>query len=63
MLWLYRQQTGFSTFQRADLQRYALFRRVLSDFRTYFDLNNFGLKELDKALWMLGKAHEPSKGG
>jgi len=35
---------------------------VLSDFRTYFDLDDFILNELDKALWMPGKVHEPRYG-
>ncbi len=62
-LWLYRQQTGFSKLQRANLRHYALFREAVNDFRTYFNLTGVGVKELDKALWMLGKAHEPNAGG
>ena len=49
------KQDNFSKFKTADLKDYIEFNRVLNDFRNYYNLNDFTLKELDMYLWSAGK--------
>ena len=44
-----------------DLKDYVEFNRVLKDFRNYYNLNDFTLKELDMYLWSAGKEFFPKK--
>ena len=32
-----------------------MFKNILLEFRKYYKLNKYNLKELDKYLWLLGK--------
>jgi hypothetical protein len=53
----YRKRDSFAKFGRDDLKNYARFRSVLEQFRSYYHLDCYNLKELDKYLWQLGKKH------
>ena len=62
LLWQYQQRDSFSHFRRYELfQSYSLYKRVMEDFRNYYNLSSLSLKEVDKFLWLCGKgfnAHE-----
>jgi hypothetical protein len=55
-LWSYQQEDKFAdpTFHRQDLSRYATFYRVMSAFRSFYGLDRFSFKEIDKFLWLQG---------
>ncbi|OOF36386.1 hypothetical protein [Rodentibacter heidelbergensis] len=55
VLWEFNKEHSFSKFKRTDLKNYIEFKRVLVDFKNYFKLNEFTIKELDQYLWLLGK--------
>lgn len=53
----YRKRDGFAAFRNDDLKNYARFKSILEQFRRYYHLDCYNLKELDKYLWQLGKKH------
>ena len=57
----FRDVDGFSDFAREDLKRYGRFKDVLFEFRSFYGLERYNLKELDKYLWQLGKDRFPQK--
>ena len=52
---------NFSDFRREDLKDYEIFSRVLIDFKLYYGLLDFSLKQIDQYLWQLGKEFFPNK--
>jgi len=63
MLWAYSKQDKFDKFLRQDLWKYDRFKRVVSNFRSYYDLSTYDLKDIDKFLWLAGKTYFPSSWG
>lgn len=57
VLRFFRSQDHFSAFYNEDLKIYALFKKILNDFREFYGLNQFDLKQIDKYLWQLGKEY------
>lgn len=53
----YRKQEGFATFRNDDLRNYPRFKSILEEFRSFYQLYKYNLKELDKYIWQLGKTH------
>ena len=53
----YRNQDGFAVFRNDDLKNYILFKLILEQFRSFYGLDQYSLKELDKYLWQLGKEY------
>lgn len=51
----------FSNFDHNELKDYATFNRVLNDFKKFYHLDQYSLKEIDKYLWQLGKEYFPNK--
>ena len=61
ILCYFHQQDRFTEFKAEDLKDYAKFKRTLLDFRNYYGLEKFNLKEIDKYIWQLGKTYFPKK--
>lgn len=53
----YRDQEGFSSFKNNELKNYPNFKRVIADFRRYFGLEKYTVKQLDQYLWQFGKEY------
>lgn len=53
----FRKQDKFSTFSKDDLRNYPEFKRILLDFRRFYQLENYSLRDFDRYLWLLGKAY------
>ena len=51
----------FSKFRTSDLKNYILFKSVLQDFRKYYHLDKYSLKQIDQYIWQLGKEFFPNK--
>ena len=51
----------FSSFKIKDLKDYRKFKGILLDFQRYYKLERFNLKEIDRYLWLLGKAYFSKK--
>ena len=51
----------FSKFKTSDLKNYIFFKSVLQDFREYYHLDKYSLKQIDQYIWQLGKEFFPNK--
>lgn len=52
---------GFYEFNETDLKKYSEFKNALIHFRSFYKLDKYNLKELDKYLWQFGKKYFPKK--
>ena len=51
----------YSDFRRQELRDYNIFNKVLLDFRKYYKLEKYNVKDIDRYLWQLGKDFFPNK--
>lgn len=63
LLRYFRDVDAFFAFKNADLKDYSSFKNILIQFRYFYGLNQFNLKEIDKYLWQLGKEKFPKNYG
>lgn len=56
----FRDLDGFAEFSNTDLKNYICFKGALVDFRRFYHLEQFDLKEIDKYIWQLGKTYFPN---
>lgn len=61
VLCYFRDQDGFASFRTTDLKDYARFKEVLLAFRSFYSLEEYDLKQIDKYIWQLGKVFFPRK--
>lgn len=61
LLKYFRNVDSFSSFKYEDVKEYKRFRAILEEFRIFYNLQQFNLKEIDKYLWQLGKEKFPKK--
>ena len=55
----YQKVDRFSNFNDGDFKNYSKFKNILLEFRKFYGLEQFDLKELDKFLWQFGKHYFP----
>ena len=63
VLCYYRDRDGFANFKRETLKDYVCFKGALVDFRAFYGLNKYDLKQIDKYIWQLGKEYFPKNYG
>jgi len=59
----FRNRDRFSDFQNGDLRDYIKFKSILIDFRAFYGLDRFNLKQIDQYVWLLGKEYFPKNYG
>lgn len=59
----FRNRDSFSDFQDGDLKDYIKFKGILIDFRAFYGLNQYSLKQIDQYVWQLGKDYFPKNYG
>jgi len=59
MLCHFRDKDKFKLFSNEDLKEYSKFIEILNEFKIYYKLQEFNLKEIDKYLWQAGKKYFP----
>lgn len=59
LLHYFRDEDGFFRFSNDDLKSYINFKNILFEFRKYYKLEKYNLKDIDKYLWQLGKQKFP----
>lgn len=57
----FRDKDSFAIFTANDLKNYKRFKEVLIQFRNFYSLSEYSLKQLDQYLWQLGKNYFPKK--
>lgn len=63
ILWYFRNRDGFAVFKKSDLKDYPKFKRILLQFRSFYGLEQYNLKQIDKYIWQLGKEYFPKEYG
>jgi hypothetical protein len=53
-LWAYRQQDGFAKFKHKELLDYPRLAEIIKEFRAFYGLRRYSLKNIDKFLWGVG---------
>lgn len=61
MLMYFRKDDNFSNFSNQDLRLYSFYKKILMDFRKFYGLELFNLKQVDQYLWQAGKKYFPKK--
>ena len=59
----FRNRDSFTDFHDGDLKDYVKFKSILIDFRTFYGLDNYNLKQIDQYVWQLGKDYFPKNYG
>lgn len=59
MLMYFQKTDQFAKFKKSDLKNYAKFKSILIEFKKFYDINEYTLKEIDKYIWQLGKEYMP----
>jgi len=59
LLLFFRKKDGFAAFRNADLRDFPLFKQAILQFRAFYMLEEFSLKQIDQYLWQLGKEKFP----
>ena len=57
----FNKKYRFSNFKKSDLKDYSKFKRVLIEFKKFYNIDEYNLKDIDKYLWLIGKEHFPKK--
>lgn len=60
MLIYFRDTYHFFEFSKEDLKNYLRFKKVIIEFKNFFELHQFSIKEIDKYLWQAGKDNFPN---
>jgi len=61
MLRHFRNADEFTNFDNDDLKDYKKFKDILLEFKKFYKLDEYSLKDLDKYLWQAGKKYYPKK--
>jgi len=57
----FRDRDSFYEFKTTELKAYIIFKEILIQFRKFYGLEDYSLKDIDKYLWLLGKEKFPNK--
>lgn len=57
----FRKLDRFADFQNNDLKDFETFKAILIQFRNFYRLDSFNLKQIDQYIWQLGKEYFPKK--
>ena len=55
------KKDNFYSFEKEDLKDYVKFKNILIEFKKYYDIDEFNLRDIDKYLWIAGKEFFPKK--
>lgn len=59
----FRDRDGFAEFKNEELKDYVRFKELLIQFREFYRLQGYDLKQIDKYIWQLGKDYFPKSYG
>lgn len=57
----YRNEDRFYNFKTLELKEFPVFKDILIAFRSFYGLEEYTLKDIDRYLWQLGKEKFPNK--
>jgi hypothetical protein len=53
----FRDRDNFSNFKNSDLKDYKKFKRVYDNFKKFYKLDGYKVKQIDQYIWQLGKEY------
>ena len=59
MLMYFKKKDKFAKFIKEDLKDYTKFRNILIEFKKFYNIDEFNLRDIDKYLWIAGKEYFP----
>ena len=57
LLMKFKRDDKFAIFVKPELKNYSRFNEILMEFRDFYSLEEFCLKDIDKYLWQAGKEY------
>lgn len=57
----FQKKDNFSKFKKEDLKNYKIFKNTLIDFKKFYNIDEYNLKDIDRYIWQLGKDYFPKK--
>lgn len=57
----FKSRDKFYSFKSSDLKDYSKFKEVLINFKKFYNIDEYSLKDIDRYLWQLGKDYFPKK--
>ncbi|HFI0001087.1 TPA: hypothetical protein ACGOY2_001839 [Streptococcus suis] len=51
----------FYSFSKKDMKDFTKFKRIIIEFRKFYNLEQYSLKDIDRYIWQLGKEFYPNK--
>lgn len=61
MLWHFKKVDSFYQFRKEDLKIYSKFKKMIINFKEFYHLKEFSIREIDIYLWLAGKKFFPRK--
>ena len=55
----FQKKDKFSNFKKEDLKDYKIFKNTLIDFKRFYNIDEYNLKDIDRYIWQLGKDYFP----
>ena len=59
MLNYFKKKDKFADFNKEDLKDYVKFRDILLEFKKFYNIDEYNLRDIDKYLWISGKEYFP----
>ena len=59
ILMCFSKKDNFASFKKIDLKDYQKFKNILIQFKKYYNIDEYNLKEIDRYIWQLGKEYFP----
>ena len=56
-----KKHHNFSIFKKKDLKDYTIFVQIVKEFQSFYNLQEFSIREVDLFLWQYGKEKFPKK--
>lgn len=55
----FQKKDKFSNFKKEELKDYKIFKNTLIDFKKFYNIDEYNLKDIDRYIWQLGKDYFP----
>ncbi len=59
ILLYFNKKDNFYKFKKDDLKNYSKFKNVLNQFKKFYNIDEYSLKDIDRYIWQLGKDYFP----
>lgn len=57
----FNKRDNFYKFKKDDLKDYSIFKKVLIEFKKFYNIDEYNLKDIDRYIWQLGKDYFPKQ--